>query len=57
MKNHISTIGNLTLKYFVFAFSVGFLVHSSKGQLKPVKKSSQNDYVLIPDVNFEKALI
>jgi hypothetical protein len=67
MKNHISTFSYLMLKYFVFVFLTGFLVFNSKGQSKPVKKkqtvlevekkNSQNDYVLIPDMNFEKALI
>ncbi|MES2517913.1 MAG: hypothetical protein V4585_07385 [Bacteroidota bacterium] len=53
MKNHISTFSNLSLKYFVFAFFVGF------GLLffgcKP--KDIEPDYVSIPDVNFEKELI
>jgi hypothetical protein len=53
MKNHISTIGNLSLKYLVFAFLVGFGVLFFGCKPKDVEP----EYVLIPDVNFEKALI
>ena len=56
MKNYISTFGNLTLKYFVFAFFVGFGLLffgcKSKEVIDP-----KSEYVIIPDINFEKALI
>ena len=56
MKNYISTFSNLTLKYLVFAFFVGFgvLFFGCKSKENVIPDS---DYVKIPDVNFEKALI
>jgi hypothetical protein len=53
MKTHISTIGNLSLKYLVCAFFVEFGVLFFGCKSKDVDP----EYVSIPDVNFEKALI
>lgn len=56
MKNHISTFNNLMLKYLVFAFFVGFGVLFSGCNPKNVIEPD-SEYVAIPDMNFEKALI
>ena len=56
MKNHISALGNLRLKYFVFAFLMGFGLLFFGCKSKEVT-DPKSEYVIIPDINFEKALI
>jgi hypothetical protein len=53
VKKHIFTFSNLTLKYFVFTFLVGFGILF--WGCKP--KEIEPDYVLIPDVIFEEELV